>query len=327
MTRTLLAQIIEPGTHHDTALRCKRGLATALMSYGPVLEFDYLANDDATRYDGFVQRINEFQPDLMVTQFHGANILSPEQIRELRALKPDMIICNWSGDSWSHGLTAAPILDMAREFDMQLVAAPDVLSVYEREGIRAAYWNIGIEPSVEPLPDVPTYDVVWLANTINEKRVRLMERLKALDGISVGIYGDWEHADGNNVYNFPAGEALYRNARLAIADNVYPDQTNYVSNRPMQVMAAGGAMLLHQRVPHMVDLTGWVDGVHYISWLDADDLIGKVYEWLNPWLSDDDRDQIVAAAKRQVLANHSYDARARQLFTEFIPAIEKARVR
>lgn len=328
MTRTLYCPIFESGVVHPVAVKYKRGLYNALCAYGPVLEFDYLANDDATRYDGFVQRINEFQPDLMVTQFHGANILSPEQIRELRALRPEMIICNWSGDSHNHGLIAPPILAMAREFDVQLVAAPDVLPIYEAEGINAAFWNIGYEPPVGPLPEMPTWDVVWLANVINEKRLNLMERLKSLPDLKVGIYGDWSGADGNNVYDFPTGEALYKNAKLAIADNVYPDTQHYISNRPMQIMAAGGAMLLHQHVPRMEEISlGWRDGEHYVEWADADDLIDEIRQALSGnWNKKIGVQRIVAAAQQHVLTHHSYDARARQLFTEFIPAIEKARV-
>lgn len=323
--RTLYAPIFEGGSVHATAVRYKRGLYNALAAFGPVCEFDYLANDPATVYQGFVNRIYQFQPTLMLTQFHGANILSPDEIRSLRALKPDMKWLNWSGDSWSHGLTGAPILAMTREVDMQLVAAPDVLPVYEREGIRAAYWNIAYEPPVEPLPDMPSYDVVWLANVINDKRRVLMERLKALDGVSVGIYGDWERADGNNVYNFPAGEALYKNARLAICDNVYPDQQNYVSNRPMQAMAAGGAMVLHQRVPKMEALTRWRDGFHYMEWLDADDLVRKIRLYLTD-AYEPGRKGVAKTAQRQVMQYHTWDARVKQLVDEFLPSIEKVTV-
>src|SRR5690606_4711585 len=96
------------------------------------------------------------------------------------AAYPGITWVNWSGDSWAHSLTAPAILELAREFDLWLVAAPDALPTYAAEGIRAAYWNIALEPSVEPLPDMPAYDVVFLANVINDKRRQLMERLRAI---------------------------------------------------------------------------------------------------------------------------------------------------
>lgn len=319
--RILYCPIMEQGSVHDTAITQKRGLFNALSKRVHVWEWDYLANDVDTLYQGFVNRLNTFDPDMVITQFHAGDLLTPEQIRELRALRPDRIFCNWAGDSWAHSLTAEPILAMAREYDMQLIAAPDALPVYEAAGIRAAYWNIAVETSVVPLPDMPTYDVVFLANVINEKRRVLMERLKAMDSISVGIYGDWEHADGRNVYDFAAGEALYRNATLAIADNVYQDQTNYVSNRPMQALAAGGAMLLHQHVPKMRELTGWVDGEHYEEWQDIDHLQRLIRFWMCD--SADERHYIVRRGQKQVLAKHSYDERVRVLFEEFLPLIRR----
>lgn len=320
--RILYCPIFEGGEIHETALTHKRGLFNSLSQRAHVWEFDYLANDVDTLYQGFVNRINTFQPDMILTQFHAADLLSPEQIRDLRAMRPEMLFCNWSGDSWAHSLTAEPILAMAREFDMQLVAAPDALPVYEAAGIRAAYWNIAVETSIGPLPDMPTYDVVFLANVINEKRRTLMERLKAMDSIRVGIYGDWEYSDGRNVYHFAAGEALYKNATLAIADNVYPDQTNYVSNRPMQALAAGGAMLLHQHVPKMRELTGWEHGEHYIEWQTIDDLMPLIRHWLQPEQFIQ-RYAIVASGQAQTLEKHSYDERVRVLFEEFLPMMRR----
>lgn len=328
--KTLLAQIYEPGSVHDTALKYKRGLVTALEKQGPIEDFDYLANDPATLYDGFVIRLNNFQPDLVLTQFHSAEHLRPDQIQSLKALRPEATFVNWSGDSWAHSLTAPPVLELARAYDLWLVAAPDTLPTYADNGIRAAYWNIAYEPPVEPyknqLPDMPKHDVVWLANLINDHRRVLMERLKALEGelnIKVGIYGDWEHADGNTVYNFPAGEALYKNATLAIADNVYQDTQNYVSNRPMQVMAAGnegkGALLLHQHVPTMEAMTGWKAGTHYIEWQDADELVGLIKHWLNP-KQKATRAKIVKTAQKQVLAKHTWDERVRVLTEELLPS-------
>ena len=211
---------------------------------------------------------------------------------------------------------------MAREFDLQLVAAPDCLPVYEAAGINAAYWNIALERPVGKLPDMPTYDVVFLANVINDKRLALMKFLKSLD-VRVGIYGDWSEADGRNVYNFAEGEVLYRNATIAIADNVYQDTQNYISNRPMQIMAAGGAICLHQHVPKMKELSGWDAGRHYIEWFDLDDL-GKTIQYLLKVGKSVDYQHMVSNAQKHVLEHHTWEARVNQLFNQFLPAMEKA---
>lgn len=314
--------IFEGGSVHETAVACKRGLYTALAKAGhQVTEFDYLDAGSRT-YDYLFKLLEIYEPNLLLTQFHGADRLPPDELETLRKLFYPMYVVNWSGDSWLHSLTAQPMIDLLRHVDLQLVAAPDVLPEYERLGIRAAYWNIAYEPPVTPLPDMPAYDIVFLGNVINDKRRAMLEMLRTLP-YKVGIYGDWEQADGRNVYNFAAGEALYKNARLAIADNVYVDQQRYISNRPMQIMAAGGALCLHQYVERLEDMTGWVDGAHYEGWQDLEAL----KELIEDFMDDDDfyrrpGKEIVKEAQDHVLKHHTFDRRVVQLFEmlEGIPA-------
>lgn len=322
---TLLAQIYEQGQFHDNALAQKRGLREALQARGGCIDFDYLANDRDTLYQGFVNRMVMYRVDLVLTQFHSAEHLHPAQIRALKNAYPSVTWVNWSGDSWLHSLTSPPVLELAKEYDLWLVAAPDVLPVYEAEGIRAAFWQIGTEIPEPPLPEMPAYDVVFLGNVISEKRRALLELLRSFEGISVGIYGDWERSDGHNTYDFAAGESLYRNARLAIADAAYVDQRNYISNRPFQCLAAGGAMLLHQRVERMDVLSGLVAGVHYIQWNSLEELPAQIAFWLDGEMEFVRRD-IVSEGQRFVLENHAYEARVRQLLDELLPAVQKERV-
>lgn len=320
--RTLLAQIYEQGQFHANAVAQKRGLRDALRARGDVYDFDYLANEQATLYQGFVNRLDTFQPDMVLTQFHSAEHLRPHQIRDLKNAYPAVTWVNWSGDSWLHSLTAEPVLELAREYDLWLVAAPDVLPVYEHTGIRAAFWQIGTELSDPPLPEMPYYDVVFLGNVISDKRRALLELLRSLEGVSVGIYGDWEHADGHNTYSFSEGESLYKKALLTIADCAYVDQRNYISNRPFQALAAGGALLLHQAVERMDVLSGLKAGVHYIQWNDLTELPAQIKFWLGDEMAYVRRD-IALEGQRFVLENHTYEARVRQLIDELLPQKEQ----
>lgn len=310
--RTLLAQIYEQGQFWNNAITQKRGLFNALSEHGSTMDFDYLANDKATLFDGFVNRIDYHQPDLVFTQFHSGDPYILDGMRRLRSLYPELTFVNWSGDSWAWSLTSAPILELAHEFDLWLCAAPDVLPVYEANGIRAAFWQIAYEPPVLPLPEMPAYDVVFLGNIISEKRRDLRNFLRSLDGVKVGIYGDGDGVDGHNTYDFAAGEALYRNAKIAIADAAYVDQQNYVSNRPLQIMGAGGAILLHQHVDKMGELVeGIKDGRHYVEWSDFDDL----RYWINNVMRDVDivNRAVVDRAHYFVHKHHTYRNRVDQL--------------
>lgn len=310
--KTLYLPIFEAGTFHNNAITQKRGLYNALSEHGECLEWDYLANDRTTLYEGMVIRLNNFQPDLVLTQFHAADVLTAEQIRVLKAQHPHVKWVNWSGDSWAWSLTSDAMLELAKEYDLWLVAAPDVLPVYTEHGVHAAFWQIAWEQSVTPLPDMPAYDVVFLGNVISDQRRALLEFLRTLEGVSVGIYGDSPLADAHNTYNFAEGEALYKNASIAIADMAYVDQKNYVSNRPIQILGAGGALLLHQHVERMDVLLGIEDGVHYVAWQDFDDLKAKITEWNAPAKAAA-RKKIVAAGQAFVLERHTWNSRVTQL--------------
>jgi hypothetical protein len=317
--------IIETGAFHDVALVNKRGLHDALVEYGcSVTQIDYLATAREALPDVIRAAIDRTGASLLITQLHGADVLTADSLAALRANAPGLRIVNWSGDSWLHSLTGPAMLDLCRQFDLQLTAAPDVLPVYEREGIRAAFWQIAYERPVGPLPEMPAYDVVFLGNVISDRRRALLEFLRTLAGITVGIYGDWQHADGHNTYDFGAGEALYRNARIAVADNAYPDQQNYVSNRPIQALMAGGALLFHQYVPRMADLLGLEAGRHYVEWSDFADLESAIRDHLTSATAKDRQHEIVRAGRDFAAGHHTYAARVRQLFTELLPEVSRA---
>src|SRR3990167_2386443 len=316
--RILYLPIIEPGQFHDVALRHKRGLYDALIDAGhTVWQVDYLAEVHGLE-DKLVSMVDAYAPDLLLTQLHGHEPLTVGMMQRLLQQRPAMRVINWSGDSWRHGLVGEPYLPLVREFDLQLCAAPDILPEYEALGIPARFWQIAYEAPVGPLPDMPRYDVVFLGNVISEPRRRMLERLRSLDRVGVGIYGDWAQADGHNTYDFGAGEALYRQAKVAIADNVYPEQQNYTSNRPIQILMAGGATLLHQRVPKMDVLLGIKAGQHYVEWTDLDDLRFKIHYWCAQY-SGGIQQRMVEQGQHYAHRHHTYRQRVRQLFEEFWP--------
>lgn len=322
--RILYLPIFEPGQFHDVAVLNKRGLHDALAADGhTVWEVDYLA-EGASLESRIVGILDVFQPDLMLTQLHGHEPLTVDMMRKFRFLCPAMRVVNWSGDSWRHSLVGEQYLPLVREFDLQLTAAPDILSEYDALGIPARFWQIAYEKPVGPLPIMPEYDVLFMGNVITDQRRRMLEMLRSLPDVRVGIYGDWSQADGHNTYDFGAGEALYKRAKVAIADNVYPDQQNYTSNRPIQILMAGGATLLHQRVPKMDVLLGIQAGVHYVEWTDFDDLRFKITYWLRQY---ETTPQLRMVGEDAIYASqhHTYAARVRQLMGEYWPLVEGER--
>lgn len=313
--RVLYLPIYERGYPHQYQM--KRGLREAFQRIGLVYEIDYVSS----KYD-LAKAVETFKPHLMFTQAHAPNSIPVKQIAAARAAHPEMVVVNWNGDVHEHGLTTPEMIAYLRHFDMQLVVNANVLSVYQAQGIRAAYWQVAYEPiSEDEIPAMPAHDVVFLANCYSEQRRALGHLLQGMQGVNVGLYGrGWKWGNGDTTYNFPAGAGLYRNAKIAIGDNQYSDKSGFVSNRIFEVLS-GGVFLLHQTVPDLQQLTGLVDGVHYVSWNDTNDLQRKIKHWLQPRYQDQRR-QIAAAGREYVREYHNFDVRVDELLglLEGIPA-------
>lgn len=308
--RTLYLPIYDKGYG-----KYKRGLREALARYGLVYEVDY--NNETYDLEKIVHR---FQPHLLLMQAHSANSIPLEKLVAARKVRPDMVVVNWNGDVHQRGLIDEAMLIYLRHIDLQLTVNASALDAYRQHNLKAAYWQIGFEP-VDDLPDMPVHDVVFLATGYSVQRRALGAALQSLPGVNVGLYGgDWQWGNGNTLYNFPAGAALYRQAKIAVGDNQYGDQYGFVSNRLFEALG-NGAFLLHQTIPGLQELTGITAGVHYVEWTDLSDLQDKIRYYLNP-RHKAKREAIARAGEAFAREHHSFDARVKELFTTLLPLIE-----
>lgn len=182
-------------------------------------------------------------------------------------------------------------------------------------GASAAYWQIGWEPEgvgVESNGSTPRHDVLLLANCYSQERISLGTALKSM-ARDVGIYGmGWPQslASGENLYDFRLGCQLYRNARVAVGDQQWPDARGYVSNRLFQALAAGGAVLCQQRFAGMTDWLGLVEGEHLLGWADYPELRAKV-QWALSHRAE--AEAIARRGQEYILEHHSFGARVKEL--------------
>jgi glycosyltransferase involved in cell wall biosynthesis len=301
--------------------RYKHGLRDALSEVALVYEWDYLSEPG-----DLAELCRWWQPHVLLTQLHSAERITEAHLAAARAAAPEMVVVNWNGDVWGHGLTTPDMLSLLRHVDLQLTVNATVNATYRDHGIRAAYWQVAFEPVDDAvLPVVAAHDVVFLANAYSPERKRLGAILQAMSGIDVGLYGfGWSNASGSTTYNFAAGAALYQRAKIALGDNQYPDQHGFVSNRIFEALAHG-AFLLHQHVPGLDDLTGLRAGTHYVEWSDTDDLQRQIRKWLQPRY-EAQRRAIAEAGRAYVREHHSFQARVRELFEVLLPMAEDEHV-
>lgn len=314
--RILYMPIYERG--HAIQKVQKHGLREALGKIGWVYEWDYQASPNVEVE--MLSILKRFAPDMILSQLHSADVVTVRLARKIRQSYKKLLWVNWNGDYWPDSLVSKPMLELLGYINLQLVVNGSVLQTYSGHGIPAAYWQIGYEETIGVLPDVKSHDVVFLANAYHPLRKELETLLRSLN-INVGLYGSgWEHADGQCLYDFSTGKALYQNARISLGDNMYPDAYGFVSNRLFQALAAGGALLLHQHVPGLEALTGLKSGVHYIEWTDYTDLKTKLLHYLG---HEDERRRIARAGMEYVRKQHSFDARVKELFENLINYADK----
>lgn len=156
------------------------------------------------------------------------------------------------------------------------------------------------------------FDVIFCGNNYSSYRMELVRFLKAMP-CKTAIYGRGYPegtAEGESLYDYRKTGECYRNARIAIADNQFPEATGFFSDRAFMILAAGNCLMLHQEVDGMERLNGLIDGVHYVSWKTRDDLKAKITYYLE---HEDERAAISAAGTREFFARHTYARRVEEL--------------
>jgi len=322
--KTLYLPIHLPGTYHARSVANKHGLRDALAKYGPVQEIDYVALEPDVRCGTIWAAVKTFEPDLLFTQLQGADPEAIKMYARIRREFPQMAMVNWNGDVYEQHLTSPDMLDLLRYFDWQLVVNGSALETYEREGIQAAFCPFGYEWPQRVTTDElwPDYNVVFLGNNYSEKRQQLYDVLRSLP-YKVGIYGvGWPEADGECNYDFATAEALYRRAKICISDNQFPDALGYLSDRPIQILGAGGGILFQQEVANIARMTGLILAEHYFKFFWLESLPKDIDWWLQPE-QDALRARQAAAGQRLVLERHSWDARVKQLVEEWLPKVRE----
>lgn len=306
--RIMYLPIYEPG--HDIQHTTKRGLREALKNKGAVLEWDYMSQS----LIDLPEAACAFDPDLFVMQVHDPDTIKPHMIDHLKRQHPKAIFVNWNGDYHPETLLSNEYILLTRKFDLCGLVTTSIKSEYDKAGVNWFYWQIGYEDEINPGKyNFPYHDVLFLANGYSRERLELAKQLKSLSGMDVAFYGSWPRsvgARGQTLYDFDAGYDLYRKCKIAIGDSQWPSATGFVSNRLFQAMAAG-AFLLHQQFNGMEQLLGLQDGVHLVTWKDANDLKDKIVYWLP---RDAQRKAIAKAGQDYVLKHHSFDARVNELF-------------
>jgi len=308
----------------------KRGLRDALAraknKYGVphiVQELDYMSIPPHQLRQVLMDLADAFKPDVILTQIQSWQPITAPMLAELRQRTGASII-NWNGDQSEGGLAAPEMLAILRHVDLQLITNMDVAPIYDREGIKYQYWQIGyempqgdLEENVRnyfmelgrpnPFISEDQYPVVYLASLRSPERLSLAEVVRSFGGI-VETPSD-RHA---TLYNFSTSTLMYKKAKVIISDNGFHSR-GFVSNRLFQALASGGGVVLQQHVDGLDELTGLKAGHHYIEWFTLTDLHNHLQMINDGSITKEQVDEIRTNGTAFVRANYSFDAQVEKL--------------
>jgi len=296
----------------------KRGLRDALAKVAIVYEYDYMFEFNrlgkAKMMDKLHNICQEFFPTTFLSQLHNSDQINSVDIYILKKEYGDRChFINWNGDYWPDQLLDDKGLSLARSFDLMTSVNRDVVEKHQKLGINTQYWQIGFEPDGTGHEPEIYHDIVFLASGYSQKRQQLGQFL-AQQSWSFGLYGSsWPEgmSKGQNLYNFKEACKIYRGAKIAIGDSQWPE-SGFVSNRIMQILAAGNCVLCHQWFRGYEEL-GLVDKVNCLIWQD----LGDLERILKFWLSDSNSHllaEIAANGEKLALLRHGFDSRVSELW-------------
>lgn len=328
--RILYLPVYEPGWDiQKHPIHGKHGLRDALArgknKHGAthiVQEVDYLSIKPQELRSRLVEVVDNFKPDLILTQLQAHEPITPSILSELKQRTGASVI-NWNGDQAPGGLAGREMLEVLRHVDLQLITNLDVVPIYDREHIKWAYWQIGYEESEgdldanvknyfseigrgNPFENYPDYPVVYLASIRTPERQQIAAIINEFGGL-VSQPGD-EYA---TLYNFTTAAYIYRRAKVIISDNGFTSR-GFVSNRLFQALASGGGVVFQQHVDGLDELTGLQAQWDYIEWHTLDDLRYALTEASKNW-DDPVLRETAANGTAKVRKNFSFDAQVAKL--------------
>lgn len=285
----------------------KKGLRESLSKHFLVSEIDYRRNVDDLYY-----AISMFNPDIVLIQLQDSKLIPYDLMKKMTMDFPKVAFVSWNGDYNHRVLQSEDYKSIMKLFDLATFVCTDISDSYTYEGIEYEYWQIGFETYEELKADSESIDVVFQANCYTSARQQIGQMLRYHKDWKTKLMGSWPSnikSDGNTLYDFAAGDALYRSAKISISDNGFPQSYGYVSNRLFQALHAG-AFVLQQEIPGMKELLGFENGVHVVVWRDIQELEFLISEWIPKY---SERRMISQEGKRFVDRNHSFDVRVDEL--------------
>ena len=305
-------------------------LTPALERTGHAVQvFDYDSADDP--HGELLAAVDAFKPDLHIV--YGGERYTPGLIRQVRAKTGYNVL-------WYPQVTPIlrpDVVELGNEYDMFFTIAQGLVDRFVAAGLRNVAWlPEGMEPSIYEYETITDRDRqaftcdVTLVGKLESDNPAYLERWKLVKRIvdehfhmkwwgprirrKIGTFvlglllSKVSHAYGGRfVWNETYAKAVHL-SKIFIAREAYPNIRLSMSARAFTAMGLGAFYLTfpNRGVEQMFE-----PGRELVLFRTPDEMVEKIRYYL---ARDDERALIAAAAKKKVLAEHTYQRRFERMF-------------
>ena len=196
----------------------------------------------------FLEKVREFQPHLIHMQLQFTALLEPSTLDKARALCPNVVMTNWSGDVRAGAIRE--FVNIANHVDYPLISSTGQLEMYRQAGCKnIRYWQIGYDPKISfPMNKTQfDYDVSFVGNNYGRifpdahLRVDTANALYNNFGKRFGLFGTGYTSPqwGAKTCPYKATNEIYNNSMSTLSLSNFNDIAHYFSDRLLHCLASG----------------------------------------------------------------------------------------
>ncbi len=199
---------------------------------------------DAVNND-FLNHVRNVRPHLIHMQLQFTGLLNVETLNKARAICPDVVMTNWTGDCRAEA--RSEFVNIAKAIDHSLVSSTGQIDLYRKAGAtNARYWQIGYEPK-NHFPMRKTsfkYDVAFIANnygtTFPDGKIR-SETASFLQGVLGKRFGLFGSGYGNDVSGLAPSQMneTYNDSVCCLSISNFNSVDHYFSDRLLYCLGSG----------------------------------------------------------------------------------------
>lgn len=263
----------------------------------------------------FLTKVKEVRPHLIHMQLQFTGLLDVETLNKAKAICPDVVITNWTGDCRAEA--KREFVSIAAAIDHSLISSTGQLDLYRKAGVtNAKYWQIGYEPK-NNFPMRKTYfnyDVSFIANnygsTFPDGKIRseVANLLRSVFGTRFGLFGSGYDAPITALAPNRMNE-VYNDSVCCLSISNFNSVDHYFSDRLLYCVASGRPTIAW-RYPGCDSY--FVDGKEIIYVSNREEIIEAVnFCKENPKVAI----AIGEAGAKRVFREHTFQSRILELLT------------